>query len=56
MGGAARRLHLLALKHGLILQGINIFAYQILLGLALVGLVAIRGVFPKMLGFRKVSR
>ena len=39
---------LLALKHGLILQGINIFAYQIVLGLALVGLVAIRGVFPKM--------
>ena len=46
---------LLALKHGLILQGINIFAYQIMLGLALVGLVAVRGVFPKMLGFRKVS-
>ena len=39
---------LLALKHGLILQGINIFAYQIVLGLCLVGLVAIRGVFPKM--------
>lgn len=43
---------LLALKHGLILQGINIFAYQIVLGLALVGLVAIRGVFPRMLAFR----
>ena len=33
---------LLTLKHGLILQGVNIFAYQIVLGLILVGLVAAR--------------
>ncbi len=41
-------LTLLSLKHGLILMGINIFAYQILLGAVLVGLVAIRGAFPRL--------
>ena len=40
---------LLTLKHGLILTGTNIFAYQILLGTVLVGMVAIRGVFPRFL-------
>ena len=39
---------LLALKHGLIMRGINIFTYQIVLGLALVGLVSAGGAFPKM--------
>lgn len=39
---------LLALKHGLILQGINIFAYQLALGIVLVGLLAIKGVFPRV--------
>jgi simple sugar transport system permease protein len=38
---------LLSLKHGLILMGVNIFAYQILLGTVLVGLVALRGAFPR---------
>lgn len=37
---------LLTLKHGLILQGVNIFAYQIVLGLILVGLVAARVLVP----------
>jgi simple sugar transport system permease protein len=37
---------LLALKNGLILEGINIFVYQILLGTVLVGLVALKGVLP----------
>jgi simple sugar transport system permease protein len=37
---------LLALKHGLILDGVNIFTYQILLGVVLVGLVALRGLLP----------
>ncbi len=37
---------LLSLKHGLILLGINIFAYQILMGAVLVGLVAIKGILP----------
>ena len=41
---------LLTLKHGLILTGTNIFAYQILLGTVLVGMVAIRGAFQKFLG------
>lgn len=41
---------LLSLKHGLILQGVNIFAYQILLGTVLVGLVAVRGAFPRLFG------
>ncbi len=40
---------LLALKHGLILTGVNIFAYQILLGAVLVGLVAFKGVLPNKL-------
>ena len=40
---------LLTLKHGLILTGTNIFAYQILLGTVLVGMVAIRGVLPRIL-------
>jgi simple sugar transport system permease protein len=39
---------LLSLKHGLILMGINIFAYQIMLGAVLVGLVAVRGAFPRL--------
>lgn len=39
---------LLSLKHGLILQGVNIFAYQIMLGAVLVGLVSIRGAFPRL--------
>ncbi|MFV0245125.1 MAG: ABC transporter permease [Qingshengfaniella sp.] len=43
---------LLSLKHGLILMGVNIFAYQIVLGLALVGLVALRGVFPRLFATR----
>ena len=37
---------LLTLKHGLILQGVNIFAYQIVLGVILVGLVAARIFVP----------
>lgn len=37
---------LLALKNGLILEGINIFVYQILLGTVLVGLVAVKGIIP----------
>lgn len=37
---------LLALKHGLILTGVNIFTYQILLGAVLVGLVAVKGIIP----------
>lgn len=37
---------LLALKHGLILDGVNIFTYQILLGVVLVGLVALKGLLP----------
>jgi ribose/xylose/arabinose/galactoside ABC-type transport system permease subunit len=37
---------LLALKHGLILDGVNIFSYQILLGIVLVGLVALKGLLP----------
>ena len=47
---------LLALKHGLIMLGINIFTYQIVLGLALVGLVSVRGIFPRMLSFRGAPR
>ncbi|MCO6385349.1 ABC transporter permease [Oceanicola sp. 502str15] len=43
---------LLSLKHGLILMGINIFAYQILLGTVLVGLVAFRGAFPRLFAAR----
>lgn len=43
---------LLALKNGLILEGINIFVYQILLGMVLVGLVALKGVLPHQLGRR----
>lgn len=39
---------LLSLKNGLILQGVNIFVYQILLGAVLVGLVSIRGAFPRL--------
>ena len=42
-------LTLLSLKHGLILMGVNIFAYQIVLGTVLVGLVALKGAFPRML-------
>ena len=41
---------LLSLKHGLILLGINIFAYQILMGAVLVGLVAIKGILPAQFG------
>jgi simple sugar transport system permease protein len=37
---------LLSLKHGLILDGVNIFTYQLLLGVVLVGLVALRGLLP----------
>lgn len=37
---------LLALKHGLILGGVNIFTYQILLGVILVALVALKGMLP----------
>ncbi len=43
---------LLALKHGLILTGVNIFTYQILLGAVLVGLVAIKGILPAHLARR----
>ena len=39
---------LMALKAGLILIGINIFVYQILLGLLLVSLIAIKGLLPKL--------
>lgn len=39
---------LMALKAGLILIGINIFVYQILLGLLLVSLIAIKGFLPKL--------
>ena len=34
---------LLTLKHGLIMLGVNIFAYQVCLGVVLVGLVALKG-------------
>jgi hypothetical protein len=37
---------LLALQHGLILGGVNIFTYQILLGVILVALVALKGMLP----------
>jgi simple sugar transport system permease protein len=37
---------LLTLKHGLILGGVNIFSYQILLGVVLVGVVALKGLLP----------
>ena len=40
---------LMALKAGLILMGVNIFIYQLLLGSVLVGLIATRGLFPKLL-------
>jgi simple sugar transport system permease protein len=43
---------LLALKHGLILAGVNIFTYQILLGVILVALVALKGVLPTSLSRR----
>lgn len=43
---------LLALKHGLILTGVNIFTYQILLGAVLVGLVAVKGIIPLQFGRR----
>lgn len=43
---------LLSLKHGLILMGINIFAYQILLGAVLVGLAALRGAFPRLFAIK----
>lgn len=39
-------LTLLSLKHGLILGGVNIFTYQILLGVVLVGIVAFKGALP----------
>lgn len=37
---------LLTLKHGLILDGVNIFTYQLLLGALLVGIVALKGILP----------
>lgn len=37
---------LLSLKNGLILGGVNIFTYQILLGVVLVGIVAFKGILP----------
>lgn len=43
---------LLSLKNGLILQGVNIFAYQIVLGAVLVGLVSIKGAFPRLFATR----
>lgn len=43
---------LLLLKNGLILWGVNIFAYQIVLGAVLVGLVSIRGAFPRLFAAR----
>ncbi len=39
---------LMALKAGLIQLGINIFVYQILLGLLLVSLIAIKGLLPRL--------
>lgn len=43
---------LMALKAGLILMGVNIFIYQLLLGSVLVGLIATKGMFPKLLEAR----
>ena len=48
-GAVVGVLTLLSLKHGLILQGVNIFVYQIVLGAVLVGLVAVKGVLPRTL-------
>ena len=45
-GGIIGVATLMALKSGLILIGANIFTYQILLGLFLVGLIAVREVIP----------
>ncbi|MCY4543138.1 MAG: ABC transporter permease [Rhodobacteraceae bacterium] len=39
---------LLLLKHGLIILGVNIFAYQVCLGVVLVGLVALKGVVSEL--------
>jgi ribose transport system permease protein len=39
---------LVALKSGLIQMGVNIFLYQILLGALLVGLIAIKGMLPRL--------
>ena len=43
---------LMALRAGLVLMGINIFIYQLLLGSVLVGLIATKGMFPKLLEAR----
>jgi simple sugar transport system permease protein len=47
---------LITLKHALILMGVNIFAYQIVLGVVLVGVVALKGVVPKLLAAEWLSK
>jgi ribose/xylose/arabinose/galactoside ABC-type transport system permease subunit len=43
---------LMALKAGLILMGTNIFTYEILLGVVLVSLISVKGLFPRMFAVR----